>query len=89
VVHIIGEFVGTTTPIIYECCKKVQKSAHVRKVTLDFAQATRVDTTAFACIVSFIKANLGTAKEILVTNLHDPEKNLLKMLKIEKIVRVA
>ena len=86
VMSIIGDFVGSTTPAVHECCKKVQKSGDIKKIILDFSRAGRVDTTAFACIISFIKANLGTSTEITVTNLRDPEKNLLHMLKVENII---
>ena len=89
IVSIIGDFIGATTPLVHECCKKVQKSGDIRRIVLNFAKAGRVDTTAFACIVSFIKAHLGTSTEIVVTNLRDPEKNLLHMLKVEKIIRVV
>jgi len=89
IMSIIGDFVGATTPLVHECCKKVQKSGDVKKIILDFSRAGRVDTTAFACIVSFIKANLGTSIEIVVTNLHDPEKSLLHMLKVEKIIHTV
>jgi anti-anti-sigma regulatory factor len=87
VMSIIGDFVGSTTPLVHECCKKTQRDRDIKKIILDFSRAGRVDTTAFACIISFIKANLGTATEIVVTNLRDPEKNLLQMLKVEKIIR--
>ncbi len=87
VMSIIGDFVGSTTPLVHECCKKVQKTGDVKKIILDFSRAQRVDTTAFACIISFIKANLGTDAEIVVTNLRDPEKSLIHMLKVEKIIR--
>ena len=88
VISIIGDFIGSTTPLVHECCKKVQKNEDVKKIILNFSRARRVDTTAFACIISFIKENLGTSIEIVVTNLHDPEKNLLHILKVEKIIRM-
>jgi anti-anti-sigma factor len=89
IVSIIGDFVGSTTPLVHECCKKVEKGGDIKKVIIDFSRAGRVDTTAFACIISFMKANLGTSLEIAVTNLHDPEKNLIHMLKVEKIIRIV
>lgn len=85
---VIGDFDSTTTPIIHECCKKVQKSGEVKKIVLDFARAKRVDTTAFACIINFIKEHMRSDAQIFVSNLRDPEKNLLEILKIEKMVKV-
>lgn len=87
-VSISGNFDSSTTPLIHECCKKVQNRKGVRKIVLDFEKVTRADTTAFACIISFIKEHMGSAVEISVANLHEPQEELLRMLKIEKIVRV-
>lgn len=88
IMSIIGDFDGSTTPLVHECCKKISKIG-INKVTLDFGKATHVDTTAFACIVSFIKEHAGQKTEISVTNLHDPEKRLLEMLKVEKMIRIV
>ena len=88
VVSIIGDFIASTTPLVHECCKKIKKSGDVKKVILDFSRANRVDTSAFACIISFIKENLGASIDVVVTNLHDPEKDLIHMLKVEKIIHV-
>lgn len=89
VVSLTGNFDSSTTPLVHQCCEKVRKTPDIKKIVLDFEKAGRVDTTAFACIISFIKENLGTAVEIVVTNLRDPEKNLLHILKVEKIIRVV
>jgi anti-anti-sigma factor len=85
---IIGDFDSATTPLVHECCKKVQKEGDVKKIVLDFDLAKRVDTTAFACIINFIKEHIGSDAQIFVSNLHDPEKNLLEILKIEKMIKV-
>jgi anti-anti-sigma factor len=86
---IIGDFDSTTTPLIHECCKKVQKDDDLKKVVLDFDRVNRVDTTAFACIINFMKEHVKSDVQIFVVNLHDPEKNLLEILKIEKIIKVV
>ena len=88
-IGIIGNFDGTTTPLVHKCCKKIQKSGDVTRVIIDFSRATHVDTTAFACVISFIKEHIGTKAEIFVSNLHDPEKNLLQILKVEKLIKIA
>jgi anti-anti-sigma factor len=85
---IIGDFDSTTTPLVHECCKKVQKDGDLKKVVLDFDRANRVDTTAFACIISFIKEHVRSDVQIFVANLHAPEKNLLEILKLEKMIKV-
>jgi len=89
VMRVTGDFTGTTTPLIHECCKKVRKADDVRKIVLDFAAAGRVDTTAFACIINFIKEHIGSSVEINVANLRKPEEDLLKLLRIEKMIKVV
>lgn len=86
--HIIGNFDNTTTPIVHECCKKIQKAVDLKKVVLDFEKAGRVDTSAFACIINFIKEHIGSGTEIFVSHLHDPEENLINMLKVEKLIKI-
>ena len=61
----------------------------VRNIVLDFSEVRRADTSAFACIINFIKEHLGSSVQISVTNLHEPQEELLRLLKIEKIVRVV
>lgn len=85
---ITGDFDSTTTPVVHECCKKVQKEGGIKKIVLDFDRAKRVDTTAFACIINFIKEHMDSDAQIFVSNLHDPEKNLVGILKLEKIIKV-
>jgi anti-anti-sigma factor len=86
-ISIAGDFNSSTTPAIHRCCKEITKSGMVERVVIDFDKARHVDSTAFACIISFIKEHLKDI-EIRVVNLHDPEKNLLEILKVEKIIKV-
>lgn len=88
VMHIIGDFDNSTTPIVHECCKKIQRAADLKKIVLDFDKAARVDTSAFACIINFIKEHIGSGTEIFVSNLHDPEEKLIELLKVEKLIKV-
>jgi anti-anti-sigma factor len=86
---ISGNFDSSTTPVIHECCKKIEKKIGIKKIVLDFKQAKRVDTTAFACIIGFIKEHIGSDAEICVSNLRDPDKDLINILKIEKMIKVV
>ncbi|MFA5146623.1 MAG: STAS domain-containing protein [Candidatus Omnitrophota bacterium] len=88
VIKIIGDFDSSTTPSIQKCCKKIKENGDAGKIILDFARAVRVDTTAFACIINFIKEHIGSGTEIFVTNLHDPEERLMDILKVEKLIKV-
>ena len=87
-IHITGDFDSSTTPTIHRCCKEITKSGRVERIVIDFDKAKHVDSTAFACIISFIKEHLGDDTGIRVANLHDPEKNLLDILKVERIIKI-
>ncbi|MDD5439178.1 MAG: STAS domain-containing protein [Candidatus Omnitrophica bacterium] len=87
-ITIAGNFNGSTTPPIYACCKKIPKSNAIKKIVIDFDKATHVDTAAFACVISYIKEHLSTSQAIFVANLHDPEKKLIELLKVEKIIKI-
>jgi anti-anti-sigma factor len=89
VVSIIGNFDNSTTPLIHECCKKVKDRKGVRRIILDFGKVLKADTSAFACIISFIKEHMGTDVEINITNLREPEEGLMRMLKLEKMVKAV
>ena len=89
VISIKGDFDSKTTPLVHECCKKIQKNDKAVKIVINFDKAGHIDTTAFACIINFIKENLGTKRKVFVTNLHDPEKDLLKILKVEDIIKIV
>ncbi|MBP7056680.1 MAG: STAS domain-containing protein [Candidatus Omnitrophica bacterium] len=86
--HIIGDFDGSTTHIVHQCCKKIQDKGKIDKVILDFSKAGRVDTSAFACIINFIKEHVGSGTGIFVTNLRSTEEKLLQMLRVEKLIKV-
>ena len=88
VMHIIGNFDSSTTHLIHNCCKKIQKHKDVKRIVLNFNRAGRVDTSAFACVINFIKEHIGSGVEIFVTHLHDPEENLIHILKVEKLIKV-
>ncbi|MEI8344713.1 MAG: STAS domain-containing protein [Candidatus Omnitrophota bacterium] len=85
---ISGVFNKSTTPQIQQCCKLLDKKLMVKKVVLDFDRVSEVDTSAFACIIGFMKQHLNSGAQIYVSRLKDPAKELLRILKIEKIVRV-
>ncbi|GEM_PF-3737731 len=89
IIYIVGDFDNATTPMVHECCKTIQKDDGAKRIVLDLKDAGRVDSSAFACIINYIKEHKGSAAEISVANLPDRAAELLHILKIEKIIHAT
>jgi len=89
IIHILGDFNYVTTPLVHKCCKTIKKDDDIKRIILDFKNAGKVDTSAFACLINYIKQNKGSLTKIVATNLHQFEIELLRILKIEKIIHIV
>ncbi len=89
VLFILGDFTSATTPKVHECCKTLKKDERIKRILIDLKDAKRVDTSAFACIISYIKEHLASGTVIAVTHLSRPAQELLQLLKIENIIQVV
>ncbi len=88
-ISFLGDFDNSTTPLVQQCCAKVKQDDSLKRIILDFKNAKRVDTSAFACVINYIKQHKGSKTEVVVTDLHQPAKDLIEILKIEKIIPVG
>lgn len=88
VLHLSGDFDKESTPQVHACCEAIGERVPVKRIVLDFREAGRVDTSAFACILSYIRKHKGEETEIVVTNLSDQATDLIRMLRLESIIRV-
>ena len=86
---ISGDFNNSTTPYLQKVCKKVITNKEVEKVVLDFKNVRKIDTSAFACILNFMKEYIREEKDICATNVSKLKKDYLKMLKLDKTIRIV
>jgi anti-anti-sigma factor len=87
-IKVIGDFDSATTPSIHECCKKIAKEPVVKSITINFEKVKRMDTSAVACMIDFLKEKITRNIKIYATNLQESEKRIIKLLNVEKIITV-
>ena len=87
VIRIKGNFDINSTPCM---CKDIESEAKVagkpKAVVLDFADVDKVDTTAFACLISLIKNKIQDSNKIGVFNLDSKQKSLIEILQVHEII---
>lgn len=85
--YIIGDFDSSTTHLVHKCCDKISNKKSITKIVLDLEKAGRVDTSAFACVINFIREHNASEAEIFVAHLHDPDEKLIQILKVQKLIK--
>ena len=88
VLRVEGNFTNETTPAFQIICNSVMTGKHILAVILDFEKVDKIDTSAFACMVSFIKEHKERNFILGIVNLKTYEKELMSMLKIETFVHI-
>ena len=84
VLNIIGDFTNETTPQYQKICNEVIQDHQVKGIILDFNQVATIDTSAFACMINFIKEHAEKNVRIGIIYIKDQHKALLEILKLEK-----
>lgn len=84
---ISGNFDATTTPELKKICDNIADDQRVRNVVIDFSNVKRVDSSAFACMLGFMKQHQSKLK-VSVINLKTLEKSYVKILKLENWIKV-
>ncbi len=83
---IIGDFTNETTPQYQKICNEVTQDQAVEGIILDFKQVATIDTSAFACMINFIKEHAEKNVRIGIIHIHKKQKSLLEILKLENII---
>ena len=55
VIKISGRFDFESTPRLEKICKKITSDMKVLNIVLDFKDVSGVDSSAFACMINFMK----------------------------------
>jgi len=88
VLRVDGDFTNETTPSFQIICNKVMARKHILAVILDFEKVDKIDTSAFACMIGFIKEHKERNFILGIVNLKTYEKELMSILKIETFVHI-
>ena len=86
VITLSGNFDMESTPRVCGGLGHVIKKNKVKAVLLDFKQIDRVDTTAFACMVTILRDYVPGKGRIAVVNLKKSGKELSEILKVNSII---
>jgi anti-anti-sigma regulatory factor len=87
VLKIVGSFTKETIPDLRKICYKVGSDVETEAVLLDLGKTTKIDTSAFACVVGFIRDHMKHGINICVVSLKKGEKKLAEILKVDKAIR--
>lgn len=87
IIKLSGNFAIDSTPRICSSIEVLGKRGTIRGVLIDFEKVSRVDTTAFACLVSLVKNLFKGEQRIAIINLKCQERELMKILKIDPLLR--
>ena len=86
ILKILKPFTKETTPAINKICNRISRNHNVKILLLDFTKTAEIHTTAFACMVNFLKRHSDAGIKIGLINLNKTERELLKLLSSEKIM---
>lgn len=87
ILKIKGHFTKDTVPEMQKICYGAGKENDVKGVLLDFAEVASIDTSAFACMIKFIKDHMEHGIGIGVVNFRSKERMLAEVLKIDSAIR--
>ena len=87
IARISGDFVSDSTHSICNAIEKVIKESQTKAILLDFEKVEKIDTTAFACMISLIKEHMKTSCKIGVINLKNEGKDLARILSLSEIIK--
>ncbi|NQU73186.1 MAG: STAS domain-containing protein [Candidatus Omnitrophica bacterium] len=88
VLKITGAFTKDTIPDLQKICHEVGRGQDTKGVLLDFQGVSEIDTSAFACVVNFVKAHATHGVNIGLINLKAQEKVLAEILKVNSAIRI-
>jgi anti-anti-sigma factor len=88
VVRVTGEINNSTTPDLHKICDKVSSQNDVAGILLDLDEVTSIDTSAFACMINFLKEHSPEDIKVGIINLKQQDKALMDLLKISGIINV-
>ncbi len=82
--RIKGDFTNQTTPQYQKICNDVMEKPDVKIIILDFKEVTSLDTSAFACMINFIKEHETKDVRIGIIHIQKQQKDLLEILRLQK-----
>lgn len=86
ILKITGDFTKDTVPELQNICYAIGKGHGTKGILLDFQEVSDIDTSAFACVINFIKNQLGRGISVGILNLNNQEKALAEILKISNVI---
>ena len=86
VLKITGNFTSETTPMFQSVCRNVVANKSIKGVLLDFEGVRDIDTSAFACMVDFIKEHNRRNVKIGIINLKMHEEKLMDILRLSDFI---
>jgi anti-anti-sigma factor len=87
VLKIVGDFTKETVPEFQKMCEKVSEM-DIKSILLDFDDISHIDTSAFACMISFSKRHMRDNVSVSIINLKTQEQELLDILKLNPLIKV-
>ncbi len=88
ILKVAGGITNDTTPELHKICEEVSSRKDMAGILLDLDEVTEIDTSAFACMIGFIKDHSPEEIKIGIINLKQKEKALIDILKIDGIINV-
>jgi len=88
VLKITGAFTKDTIPYLQKICHEAGRDQNTKGVLLDFQGVSEIDTSAFACVVNFVKTHVSQGVNIGLINLKAQEKVLAEILKVNNAIRI-
>lgn len=85
--RITGDFDASTTPELKKICDKIAADGRVNKVIIDFFGVKKIDSSAFACMLGFMKQHQDKLR-VIATNLKNLERNFIEVLRLEKWIKI-
>ncbi|MFC1806977.1 STAS domain-containing protein [Candidatus Omnitrophota bacterium] len=86
ILEVAGYFTKDTTPDLQRVCYQLSDDENVRAVLIDFESVTHIDSSAFACMINFIRDHAKKDVAIGVVNLRYQDQALMDILKINPII---
>lgn len=82
-----GDLTVDKTPQFHKICQTAKAAEGTMAVLLDFGMVGNIDTTAFACMLNFMREYISKGARAGIVNLDIRNRDLLGILKIGTAIR--
>ena len=87
ILKITGEFTSNTAPDFQKICTHIGEEPDTKGVLFDLEGVTAIDTSAFACMVDFVRKHKRDNIKIGIIHLTKIEKELLEILRLVGFIK--